>query len=315
MGSTNYGNQTITFNYQQEATASGFNGLLYKIIPTGIIEGGECTIDTNNTTLTVSPMNVILNGVDDSGDDSKLAIHVTTENNITSLSPDNINCYVVARFNWEEADNNYMDVICVSAPYQNDIILCKCEFDGGTLIGIDYTKRTWSYIHYAKEFLNYDDTNGYTHTDFNVIPSKDQNNNPSFYVSYGKAIIGGKYVEVQGSDYPFSDDPTSNLYFEYPTQGRCDLVVVTAQGNILYIMGADDGNYVVPKCPISCIPLAKITIDVPQSQSWENWVIKGSMIENYNIVNYTGISPVIGDVEYDGGTPKKGTLYAHTLYI
>ena len=113
MGSTNYGNQTITFNYQQEATASGFNGLLYKIIPTGIIEGGECSIDTNNNTITVSPMNVILNGVDALGNDSELVIHVTTENSITSLSPDNATPYVVARFNWEEADNNYMDVICV----------------------------------------------------------------------------------------------------------------------------------------------------------------------------------------------------------
>ena len=310
MGSTNYGNQTITFNYQQEATASGFNGLLYKIIPTGIIEGGECSIDTNNNTITVSPMNVILNGVDALGNDSELVIHVTTENNITSLSPDNATPYVVARFNWEEADNNYMDVICVSSPYPNDIIFCKCEFDGGTLIGIDYTKRTWSYIHYAKEFLNYDDTNGYMHTDFNVIP----NNTQGFYVSYGKAIIGGKYVEVQGSPYSFTNDPTSNLYFETPTQGRCDLVVVTAQGNILYIMGTDDGNYVVPRCPISCIPLAKITIDV-DSVTPVDWIIKGSMIENYNIVNYTGVSPVIGNVEYDGGTPKKGTLYAHTLYI
>jgi hypothetical protein len=60
--------------------------------------------------------------------------------------------------------------------------------------------------------------------------------------------------------------------------------------------------------------LAKITIDV-ESVIPVEWVIKGSMIENYNIVNYTGVSPVIGNVEYDGGTPKKGTLYSHTLYI
>ena len=43
MGSTNYGNQIINFDYKSPATAEKFNNLTYQIIPRGIYEGGLLT--------------------------------------------------------------------------------------------------------------------------------------------------------------------------------------------------------------------------------------------------------------------------------
>lgn len=307
------GDQIITFKYQQQGTASGFNGLLYKIIPAGIIEGGECT--NSGDTLTISPMNVMLNDSDSGGDDMRLVVHVITQSNIT-VTMNNAKPYVVARFEWENSDTSEMEVLCVSEDNvrTNDVILCVGEFRGNSLEALDFTKRTYSYLYYAKEFLNFDELNNYTCSDFNVIPLNDSNKQ-GFYVSKGSAIIGGKKVSINGQTCPLDlTHTTSNLYFVKPTQGRCDLVTITSEGEILYVMGADDGTYNVPLCPSSCLPLATIRVGII-AQDEDDWEIKGSMIENYNIVNYTSVSPVIGDVEYDGGTPKKGTLYAHTLYI
>ena len=59
MASTNVGDQVITFKYQQEGTAEGFNKLLNNVIPTGIISGGNVIKQDSGSTVIISPMEMI----------------------------------------------------------------------------------------------------------------------------------------------------------------------------------------------------------------------------------------------------------------
>ena len=68
--SVNNGNQTITFAYQQEGTAQGFNKILHGILPRGIISGGALTKNTNSE-IYIAPMQMLIG-------DSDVTAHVET---------------------------------------------------------------------------------------------------------------------------------------------------------------------------------------------------------------------------------------------
>ena len=140
MASTDNGKQIITFRYQQEGTAEGFNKLLSGVIPTGVISGGEL-LRIDDSTVEISPMQMMIG-------DGNVIVHVqTTEGarvNVTLGKP-----YVIATFNWANLVNNYVSFEAsslVDIPSNgNAIILGKCEFSG-QLMGsqFDYTRKTWS---------------------------------------------------------------------------------------------------------------------------------------------------------------------------
>lgn len=248
MGSTNYGSQSLTFDYKQNATSELFNKLNYKLHDIGIYEGGLLT-KVNDTTVQISPLLVF---IQDSA--NEVGIRIDTQNSI-NFTVSTILPYVVLRFVWVNAENNYMDVVATDEVglQADDIIIGKCIFDGSVMRTIfDYSKRTEPY-HIKIESEE---------SAFDVNPKDPASNQVE--VTGGTAFISGRLVELASGDSPTISSTTL---------GRIDLIYIDYGGNIIVIEGVDSGSPVIPDYPSDGMVIAKITRGASKT------VIEGSEIE------------------------------------
>lgn len=306
MANTDNGGQVITFRFQQEGTAEGFNKLLKGVIPSGIISGGELT-KINDSTISISKLQMMIG-------DNNVIVHVqTTENATVSVSYQQP--YVIATFNWANLANNFVtfeqSALNTLPSNQTALILGKCEFNGpNDLTGFDYTRKTWSSTYYNNDFL-FDNSYRTKSPSFNVTPLEGVSNTIGFIVGVGKAIINGKTVTVNSdiSVYLSNDSSTASDYNyinTYIAYKRIDIAVLMDDGTVRYIMGEDSENPVPPKYPSNGLVLAEFLYT---QNITTNKGILGSNITNIYNNNYKGFAPTIGK-------QVKGTLVnTHTLYL
>ena len=298
MASTDNGKQQITFKYQQEGTAEGFNKLLAGVIPTGIINGGEF-LKISDTQVDITPMQMMIS-------DGSVVVHIqTTENAHVNVSPSLP--YVIARFNWINLVNNYVDFEAVNynSLSSNFIIFGKCEFEGSILQSFDETRRSWSPSHFNNDFQH---NSFYGAIPNFLITSREDSESLGFDVGAGKAIIDGKRVEINQVQHItlVDDNPSSNLYFNPSiSNGRVDIAVLKNDGNVDYIMGEDQINPKPPIFPSYGLVLATFEFDV----SVNDGKIKGSSIKNIYNNNYIGSSSIIGK------RVGANIVNPHTLYL
>src|SRR5574344_464572 len=123
MSTTDNGSQSLVFDFKQEGTSQGFNKLLYKILPSGILSGGTLTRVTD-ASVTISPMVCM---VPDSSKSVLVRLETTTNATVavTPSAP-----FIVGRFSWLNIESNYMDFVSTSYSdmQSGDIILGKCIF-------------------------------------------------------------------------------------------------------------------------------------------------------------------------------------------
>jgi len=145
MGSTNHGNQTVTYSYFESATSQNFNKRHIDIQPRGIYKGGYLT-KVSNTEVTLSPFTLEI-GDSSIQIGSKSSVNATL--NSTTLDSGGISPatpYLVFRWAYTASQSNYVEIhaiASVSAAQSNDIIIGKCVFTGATLTGFSYTDRTF----------------------------------------------------------------------------------------------------------------------------------------------------------------------------
>ena len=303
MATTDNGSQVITFKYQQEGTAEGFNKLLLGVIPTGVISGGEL-IRLDDSTVQITTLNMVIS-------DGNVTVHVqTTENATVYVSTQKP--YIVATYDWAYSINNYVSFEAMSlSEIPSDgysIILGKCEFSGGTMSSnFDYTRRTWSSIYLNNSFLYENEYNTKT-SSFNVT-SLETEGELGFNVSAGSAIISGKEVTLSSyTKVTLSNDESYINTYNYintsVSNGRIDIVVLMSDGSIRYIMGDDSQSLAVPKFPSNGLVLAKFTYSSGIISK-----IYGHQITNIYNNNYMSFSPTVGE--------KKGNsiVNEHTLYL
>lgn len=308
MASTDNGKQVITFKYQQEGTAEGFNKLLNGVIPTGVISGGELSRLGETNTVNIAKMQMMIT-------DGNVTIHVqTTEIATVTLSPEKP--YVVATFNWMNLVDNYASFDAMDAStlrtMQNVVILGKGEFLGANLRGsFDYTRKTWS--PYAERLNNdflFNNTYGGKSSSFNIsyIENSDSSfNNIGFVVGIGKGIINGKEVEIQNEQTILltDNDDAYHRITKNVDNGRVDIAVLMEDSTVRYIMGKDSVNPQPPVFPSNGLTLATFTFP---AQYTINYIL-GSQITNVYNNNYRGFSPTIGEMK--GGVE----INKHTLYL
>lgn len=330
----NKGNQIITFQYQQQGTAKSFNNLLYKVIPNGIINRGRIRYgddnDENNLLFKISnsivqikctpenPLNMIM-----SDSLSQITAHIIiqgepSENNQgVNVNVNKNEPYIVAIFNWNESANSYVefysksysDIINISGTeilgnQNNMIIIGKCEYNGDDLTGFDYTKTTWSPLHWNNDFMipNSELNSKVNSPNFLVSYNNDNDNTDSlsFIVGQGKAIINGKFIEkTSDSIITLNNTAGNDLYINtYVTNGRKDLLIIKYEFingadsfGFEYIMGSDSLTPRIPICPSYGLPIAVFTYG---SGNITN--IKGSNIKYIYNNNYISSSPVIKQI-------------------
>jgi len=209
MGTTNHGNQDITYNYYEEASAENFNKRNLEIMPRGVYQGGHLKKVTN------SEVTLSLFTVEIGDDNDQISSKSTTtailnsgtldSGNISSATP-----YLV--FRWSHADqaNNYVEVHAianVSAAQSNDIIIGKCEFSGVTLTGFDYSDRTL--LNIQNLFLRVEATEdtemyvwvrgGRVHTSSQKVNVAEQKVGPFTVPSSPNSRIDLVYVDTDGT--------------------------------------------------------------------------------------------------------------------
>ena len=307
MASTDNGKQVITFRYQQEGTAEGFNKLLNGVIPTGVISGGELSRLGETNTVNIAKMQMIIT-------DGNVTVHVQTTE-LATVTLDSTTPYIVATFNWMNLVDNYVSFEAVNystlVTMQNVIILGRGEFEGANLLNtFDYTRRTWS--PYAEklnnDFLFTNPYNGKSPS-FNVsyIENSDSSLNIiGFNVGVGRGIIDGKEVEIQSNQEIRLSDNDANYHNIIKTvnSGRIDIAVLMSDSTVRYIMGKDSVNPQPPIFPSNGLTLATFTFSAGQIN-----YIRGSQITNIYNNNYRGFSSTIGEMK--GGVE----INKHTLYL
>ena len=250
MGTINYGNQKVTFEYGEAATSENFNKINYKILESGIYDGGIVT-KYDDTTIAISPFVCFI-----ADDNNEIAVRVETSTDI-HLTVVEATPYIILRMNWADISNNYLDVYAKSyADVQsNDLILSKCIYEGGVLQSeFDTTRRTTT----ALQTLTDDQDN------LKVVPTEPPSD--TVIINSGSVLISNTPVNYLGGYSPSISSTTL---------GRIDYIVLDAVGVIGVIVGTDSGTPVAPDYPDNVIVLAKITRGASKS------VIQGHEIEQY----------------------------------
>ena len=139
MGSTDFGTQTLLFDYRNPATGCSFNVLNYQLIPPGIYSGGTLT-RVNDTAVSISPLTCY---IQDSS--TGLGVRISTAN-AYQLTVSTTLIYVVLRFTWSNTVSNYMDMLAVTSAniLSDDIVLGRCVFGAGNVLSatFDSTRRS-----------------------------------------------------------------------------------------------------------------------------------------------------------------------------
>ena len=307
MASTNMGDQLITFSYQQEGTAQGFNKLLCGVLPEGVISGGDLT-KVSDSTVQIDRMQLLIG-------DGNVTIHVQTRELIPSVAINKDKPYIVASFNWSQSVNNYVSFEAKSLTdinsMSNPIILGRGVFVGTTLsTQFDYTRKTWCPSSRYNDYY-YNSYNSKSPS-FNITPIENPINEVGFVVGKGKAIINGVCVEKNNEEKILLTDNDTGYHkiirsINSPNV-RIDIAVMMNDGSIRYIMGteASEAEAKAPIYPSNGLVLAefKYTQNINTNDG-----ILGYNIRNVYNNNYMGFSAHVGE-------QKAGSIInSHTLYL
>lgn len=301
---TNNGNQTITFAYQQEGTAQGFNKILHGILPRGIIKGGTLTKGASDSYVNIAQLQMLI------GDDN-VTIHVETSETAEIKDASASKPFIIATFQWENITNSYVNF---QAVHENDIpdnaiILGECIYNGSILnTDFDYTRKSWTSSHYHNDF-GWDNSYHTKSPSFNVTCNNNiSNGNYELIIERGEAIIGGKSVINSSNTKKLTlqiNNPNGDDYFAHVVNNkRIDMVIMNSNGEVHYILGEDTSSDVTPICPSDSIVLAYLTFNAGTYQK-----ITGDKIQYVFNDNYYGGSPTQGKIV--GNT----VINQHTLYL
>lgn len=228
MGTQEYGApQKLSFDYAEEATAKLFNNINYQLVPTGIYNGFTLTKLSN----TVVELSTGLCFIQDSENSVGTRIETGSSQNITvsSATP-----FIVLRFNWADAQNNFMDMLPL-ANYQilpNDLIVGRCIFDdSGSVMNtvFDYTRRSIFYTNKQKVEDSY----------LRVTPTEPSSN--QVHISSGVLNSSKGNLLISGGIYPSGGLPATT------GAGRIDLIYIDEDGLIQFLQGVAQAIPVAPR--------------------------------------------------------------------
>lgn len=143
MGIINFGNQILTYDYQQPARSQDFNRLNFRLHAPGLYWfEGQGTVDliskTDANEATLQPMVCFL-----TDESTNTGVRLETQEPIV-ITVSNATPYIVWRFTWNNVDKWYADILVLafSDIQSTDVILGRAVYDGGTLLEtFDYTRQ------------------------------------------------------------------------------------------------------------------------------------------------------------------------------
>lgn len=222
MGSTDFGSQTITIDYEAPLRASSVNKINYELHQKGIYNGGTLTkVDADTVRLSALTCYIIDSST---GNGVRVETSSTVDVDVTETTAD----YIVLRYNWSNAADNYMDVLAVAYADidADDIIVGKACFHSSTLQStFDYTRRTTAHVADLE-------------TNDQELRVVSQNPPANTVYIYG-GTIRGVHNEITVTS---GNSPTISA----TTLGRYDIVWIDDSGAIQVTEGSDSGSPSAP---------------------------------------------------------------------
>lgn len=268
--SIDYGSQTLSFDFREEARAVKFNKLFYNLLPYGIYHG-LALARRSDTSVAVTHGTVIIPS--NNGDDTATKID-TAEDQLINFADSvgggcNINKpFVILRFGWSDVEDNFMEIIKAAFDdiLETDIIVGKVNFEQkngkwvvGTNGSFDLSKRQVVIFKNLEQIKNL----------FQVKPTEPASNKVS--VSGGVLVTSKGKIVVPSTTIPDDGiEATTSL-------GRIDIVALDTEGKFHYLKGTPA---VAPKAPayLNYKVLAEIKLGTNQSivnglniQQVSNW--------------------------------------------
>ena len=259
MGTVNYGDQHVAFDYKAPGKASEFNKLNYEILPVGIYSGGLLTrIDT--VTVQISQLTCFIEDTI-TGIGVRIATNSTINTTVAPSTP-----YLIIRYGFSNVENNYADIIAVdyASIDPKDIIIGRCAYNASNELQstFDYTRRTVSSLQ------DLDDK----HLNLKVVPTESPSNTVS--VSAGEVL-------VLNNPYTFGGGTTDTI--SDTVDGRIDIVYIDDFGVLQVLEGTDNASPVQPDFPSRGHALAKIT-----RSGGVHTVVRGDQIEMFDFDGVSG---------------------------
>jgi hypothetical protein len=263
MGSVDNGNQVLSYDYKEQGTSENFNKINYRLIPHGVFSGGAIT-RVDDTNVLIAPLVCFFEDTTNS-----VGVRIETTTNAT-LVVSATNMYIVARFVWQNTEDNYMDFLALpfASILSTDSVLGKLTFSGAVLSGtIDYSRKNWAMPYYVNGLRESGNTDTYN-PPFKVIATAPYSTSVQVYK--GKAIVGGKIISISSL--------TTSPSFTLPTSsnGRKDILTITDAGVLSIITGTDTVGAPTPNIPVDVLPIARINFPALAS------VVQGDYIEYLN---------------------------------
>jgi len=130
------GNQIVTLKYYDPANSGDVNRRFQGIRPVGIYSGGYLT-PSDGSHVDLSPLVCEI-----SDGNYQVRVETTIVVNLSVPFADN-KPYVVLRWTYVGLVSDYMEILVVNAPADNDIVVGKCTYSGGGVLnGVIYSERT-----------------------------------------------------------------------------------------------------------------------------------------------------------------------------
>lgn len=222
MGVTDYGTQTISFDFKEPGKSENFNKLNYTLNEAGIYSGGLMSY-TDATHIAISPLVAFL-----ADSVTKLAVRVETTLSapllVSAVAP-----YCILRFAWNNSINNYADILMVNyaSILADDIVIGRTIYTSTILQStFDYSRRGTSILA----------TSISQKSNLKVLAQEPYAT--TVEVQGGTVNTGVETITVATGNSPVFSDTTL---------GRVDLLYLRPNGTFGVIEGIDSSTPVTPE--------------------------------------------------------------------
>jgi len=270
MGSTDFGTQTQSFDFNEAADSENFNKVNYELHQPGIYSGGALSRVDSDTIQVATLTCYIIDST--TGNGVRISTAATVDLDVTSGTN-----YIILRFDWDNIAANYMDFLAVGfgSIGADDLIIGKAVFFGATLqTTFDYTRQ---------------DTGFVAELAANDLELKVQSSNAPDNTVY---VNGGT---IRGIHDIITVTGASSGAISGTTAGRIDLVWIDDSGAIQITEGVDAGSPVSPDYDLKFV-IAEIERGASRT------VIDGNEITQINPVNHNLLYELSLATEDDGAS-------------
>ena len=227
MGSQDFGSQILSFDFNEDATGKKFNKTQYGLTPSGIYSGFTLERFSDSMVRITTGVCYIHDNT------SEIGTRIETQQDVI-LEIDSTRPYVVLRFDWIDATDNFMDFVAV--PYdsieEDDLVVGRVIYENsGTVMteNYDYTRRNNFYNKRNRDTENY----------FKVLSTEPISK--KVFVTSGVLNSPKGNLYISGGFFPSVDIPDTT------TGSRYDIVYIDENGTILVEQGIQSSNPSAPR--------------------------------------------------------------------